>query len=58
MKLNINGGIAAQPYQNLLAIIPESVMFPAMILAGAWAAKKMANFLEESELFIYEDDDD
>ena len=58
LKLNINGGIAAKPYQNLFAIIPEAVMFPVSILLGAWAAKEMASFLEESELFIYEDDDD
>ena len=58
LKLNMNGGIAAMPYQNLFAIIPEAIVFPVSLLVGAWVAKEMAAFLEESELFIYEDDDD
>ncbi|XP_075259353.1 essential MCU regulator, mitochondrial-like isoform X2 [Convolutriloba macropyga] len=57
LRTNVNGGIATQPYQNLSAIVPEAVVFPGMILAGAWVAKQIASFLEESDIFVYEDDD-
>ena len=50
--------IEAKPYKFSLGIVPVTIVSIPFCLAGAWLAKEGAEFLEEWNIFVPEDDDD